>query len=425
MNPRRRERERRRRRAHTRAVRLGPYPDACDTCGGTDGKYHCPRCGHRSCSLACVVAHKEGGKPPGAVPCSGKRDRAAFLKPAEMTVKTLRSDIALLDDIGNAARAVRKAVELGEARLGIGKGGNAAGSSGRRGGEGGRGGGQGGGWPALPAGAEDGGWKTTDPLAMRARERGVELRRAPPGSTARRESQTRWVPQPGEGSRSRRSGGCGGGGRGGLGGGRGRGRGRRADGAPDEDEGLRGPAAPLPDPDAKGPVGGDGGDREETSAPAPAPTLAPPPPPPAVGHLAWTLRWRFPGGPAPFSQGPGLLQHDCADAGPGARTMGTLLVAALAAVRATPGRSADAAALRAVWEAATVVPTEPVPEPERPALLLRVDGRPADRPAFRRIAWGATLLDALRGSVVAEVPVVYVIPPGPGGETPPGEILDD
>lgn len=45
----------------------------CEQCGAAASKYRCPGCSRRSCSLACVNAHKAQHG------CSGKRDRTAYV----------------------------------------------------------------------------------------------------------------------------------------------------------------------------------------------------------------------------------------------------------------------------------------------------------------------------------------------------------
>lgn len=49
----------------------------CEVCEKEEAKYKCPRCERRTCSLACVTAHKQRDS------CSGKRDRTAFLSVSE------------------------------------------------------------------------------------------------------------------------------------------------------------------------------------------------------------------------------------------------------------------------------------------------------------------------------------------------------
>ena len=41
-------------------------------------KYHCPRCGSRTCSLPCYKRHQKRSQ------CSGKRDPAAYVKPTDL-----------------------------------------------------------------------------------------------------------------------------------------------------------------------------------------------------------------------------------------------------------------------------------------------------------------------------------------------------
>ncbi|CAK0859135.1 unnamed protein product, partial [Prorocentrum cordatum] len=50
-------------------------PALCEWCGEGAAKYRCPACELRTCSAACVRAHKEERE------CSGKRPRTSFVAP--------------------------------------------------------------------------------------------------------------------------------------------------------------------------------------------------------------------------------------------------------------------------------------------------------------------------------------------------------
>ena len=57
----------------------------CQECG-SEAKYTCPGCGHRTCSLGCVKKHKA------ASGCSGVRDRTKLVFKEDMNNLTLLSD---------------------------------------------------------------------------------------------------------------------------------------------------------------------------------------------------------------------------------------------------------------------------------------------------------------------------------------------
>ena len=62
----------------------------CRTCPPI---YRCPRCSLRTCSLGCVVKHKEEAG------CSGLRDRTAFVAKGNFSQLDLLSDYRLLEDV--------------------------------------------------------------------------------------------------------------------------------------------------------------------------------------------------------------------------------------------------------------------------------------------------------------------------------------
>lgn len=69
---------------------------------GNESKYCCPRCNQRTCSLACVKAHKDEKN------CSGIADKAAFVKLSNFDNMQLVSDYKFLENIkeslGNSHR---------------------------------------------------------------------------------------------------------------------------------------------------------------------------------------------------------------------------------------------------------------------------------------------------------------------------------
>ncbi|PNH04040.1 Box C/D snoRNA protein 1 [Tetrabaena socialis] len=97
---------------------LRPPPPPCEQCGAAPARYRCPRCQLRTCSLACVRAHKEGpgggegagggGGEGGGGGCSGQRDRAAFLPMKEFDDRALLSDYRLLEEVARAEDVARR-----------------------------------------------------------------------------------------------------------------------------------------------------------------------------------------------------------------------------------------------------------------------------------------------------------------------------
>jgi hypothetical protein len=75
----------------------------CQECGQRHAKYCCPRCSRRSCSLACVKAHKD------ASGCSGKRDRTSFLGRGQLDERSLMSDYRFLEEVKIAGDAAKRA----------------------------------------------------------------------------------------------------------------------------------------------------------------------------------------------------------------------------------------------------------------------------------------------------------------------------
>ncbi|KAJ3302160.1 Box C/D snoRNA protein 1, partial [Gonapodya sp. JEL0774] len=64
----------------------------CSICTSSPSKYRCPRCDVRTCSIACVRAHKEGSG------CSGLRDKTAYVDMASYDDNKLISDYVYLEE---------------------------------------------------------------------------------------------------------------------------------------------------------------------------------------------------------------------------------------------------------------------------------------------------------------------------------------
>ncbi|KAM4722971.1 box C/D snoRNA protein 1 [Rhinophrynus dorsalis] len=67
---------------------------SCETCGGEEAKYKCPRCMKYSCSLPCVKKHKTD------ISCNGVRDKVAFVSLSKFNEINLLSDYRFLEDAG-------------------------------------------------------------------------------------------------------------------------------------------------------------------------------------------------------------------------------------------------------------------------------------------------------------------------------------
>ena len=101
----------------------------CEECRACAFKYKCPGCGAKTCSLACVRAHKA------RTSCTGLRDKTKYLPMDKMGDRELFSDIAFLDDAkrvrdvarrcrpipprkeNNFAKAIESSVESATAKL--------------------------------------------------------------------------------------------------------------------------------------------------------------------------------------------------------------------------------------------------------------------------------------------------------------------
>lgn len=77
----------------------------CGSCASAAPKYTCPRCKAKSCSLACVRAHKT------ATGCSGERSAAEAIAIAEMTDSDLRRDFQLLSSVRTVVDNAKRGLE--------------------------------------------------------------------------------------------------------------------------------------------------------------------------------------------------------------------------------------------------------------------------------------------------------------------------
>ncbi|XP_019357099.1 PREDICTED: box C/D snoRNA protein 1 isoform X2 [Gavialis gangeticus] len=78
----------------------------CESCGGEEAKYRCPRCLKYSCSLPCVKKHKV------ALNCNGVREKTAFVSVNEFSDLNLLSDYRFLEDVGRLADCAARDVSL-------------------------------------------------------------------------------------------------------------------------------------------------------------------------------------------------------------------------------------------------------------------------------------------------------------------------
>lgn len=80
--------------------------DSCHVCKMIPFKYSCPACKIKTCSIACIDAHKNIYK------CSGKRSRTTFVSKSEYDINTFVNDYWLLEDTGQLVdRAIVKSQE--------------------------------------------------------------------------------------------------------------------------------------------------------------------------------------------------------------------------------------------------------------------------------------------------------------------------
>ncbi len=73
----------------------------CAVCALAVAKYTCPRCSVRTCSLACVRAHKRD------TGCNGQRDKTAFVSIKQMNANHLVSDLHFLEEVEHNSERAR------------------------------------------------------------------------------------------------------------------------------------------------------------------------------------------------------------------------------------------------------------------------------------------------------------------------------
>lgn len=71
-------------------------------CAYHDGKYTCPRCEVKTCSLKCNKIHKL------ELECNGERDRTKFIPLNKFTNLDLTSDYRLLEEISRSLETSKK-----------------------------------------------------------------------------------------------------------------------------------------------------------------------------------------------------------------------------------------------------------------------------------------------------------------------------
>ncbi|XP_028755062.1 box C/D snoRNA protein 1-like [Neltuma alba] len=74
----------------------------CEECRSNPSIYKCPGCSIRSCSLACVKAHKQ------RTGCTGKRNQTHFVPISQFDDNLLLSDYNLLEDMKRVAESARR-----------------------------------------------------------------------------------------------------------------------------------------------------------------------------------------------------------------------------------------------------------------------------------------------------------------------------
>ena len=71
---------------------------------GQPGKYKCPECGRRTCSLACSNAHKQ------KFDCAGTKVRTKFVSMKDFSLNTVNSDVSLITNIARETNAAHKEI---------------------------------------------------------------------------------------------------------------------------------------------------------------------------------------------------------------------------------------------------------------------------------------------------------------------------
>ncbi|XP_057978732.1 uncharacterized protein LOC131165085 isoform X1 [Malania oleifera] len=85
------------------AVNQNPKESAvCEQCKSNPSKYKCPGCSLRTCSLACVKAHKQRSG------CTGKRQQTQFVPLSQFDDNVLFSDYNLLEDVKRVAESAQR-----------------------------------------------------------------------------------------------------------------------------------------------------------------------------------------------------------------------------------------------------------------------------------------------------------------------------
>ncbi|XP_057960166.1 uncharacterized protein LOC131152345 isoform X2 [Malania oleifera] len=74
----------------------------CEQCKTNPSKYKCPGCSLRTCSLACVKAHKQRSG------CTGKRQQTQFVPLSQFDDNVLFSDYNLLEDVKRIAESAQR-----------------------------------------------------------------------------------------------------------------------------------------------------------------------------------------------------------------------------------------------------------------------------------------------------------------------------
>lgn len=102
----------------------------CAQCHNEAAKYTCPRCATKTCSAACVRAHKDG------TGCSGMRDPVAYVPLSQYGYAALVNDYTFLEEVGRKVEGWGRAIAKdGIAVRGSGAGAGVRGTS-MRGGRG-------------------------------------------------------------------------------------------------------------------------------------------------------------------------------------------------------------------------------------------------------------------------------------------------
>lgn len=84
-----------------------PKPPSCQACGVAESRYRCPACSFRTCSLACVKAHKASSG------CTGKRARTELVTPLNsFTDHVVLRDFGLLEDVDSAVDRAHRDISI-------------------------------------------------------------------------------------------------------------------------------------------------------------------------------------------------------------------------------------------------------------------------------------------------------------------------